>query len=73
MILHYQMNELNTETNTVLIGHQKKIKKKKKDLIAFCERTAEDFIKAELPKKHSSFSHPRNDAEKSELPVKKEI
>ena len=68
------MNELNFETNTVLIGHQKKKKKKKKIyLIAFREKTAEDFIKAELPKKHSSFSHPRNDAEKSELPVKKEI
>ena len=68
------MHELNTKTNIELIGdtlththtHTHTYKKKKiLDLIGFHENIAEYLIKAELPRKHSSFSHPRNDAEKS--------
>ena len=63
------MHELNTKTKIELIGdthtHTHTKKKKILDLIGFHENIAECLIKAELPRKHSSFSHPRNDAEKS--------
>ena len=70
--IEYQDKDRTYRGHTHTHTHTKK-KKKILDLIGFHENIAEYLIKAELPRKHSSFSHPRNDAEKSELPVKKEI
>ena len=40
-------------------------------LIGWRKKLTESLIKAEVQKKHSSFSRPRNDVEKSEPLVKK--